>query len=250
MKPSPPARLLVDEYAFFLDLDGTLIDLAPRPAQVRGDPELLALLRVLSVRSRGAMALVSGRPIADLDNITAPERFPVSGLHGFELRDAKGVCSRQAPPSSSKIEEVRAALGRLAITHPQLLLEDKGFALALHYRQAPHLANLVASAVRMIPDLSASGLRVQQGHMVVEVTPYAADKATALAYFMREPPFRGRSPLYIGDDLTDESAFQWVNQAGGLSVAVNAHAFTTARASLSSVAAVRWWLHELVEDVR
>jgi trehalose 6-phosphate phosphatase len=244
---SPPgARLQLGACALFLDLDGTLIEIAPRPSEARGDRELVALLSELSRCSGGALALVTGRSIADLDSLVAPGRFAASGLHGFERRNAAGMYTHLPPPRSATFEAVRRVMVELTSAHPQLLLEDKGFALALHYRQAGHLQRVITSAVEAVPDLEVNGLRVQHGDMVVEVTPNAADKATALAAFMREPPFSGRAPLYVGDDLTDECAFQWVNRSGGLSVAVNARASSAARASLASVIEVRRWLHALV----
>jgi trehalose 6-phosphate phosphatase len=240
-KGPPPETLPLAECALFFDVDGTLIDIAARPA------ELLQLLRTLRRRCQDALALVSGRRIADLDRITAPERFTAAGLHGFERRTARGHCVRRAPPPAPKMGEVRRVLAQLASAHPQLLLEDKDYALAVHYRQAPHLRAVVERAIRSLPDLQGSGLKVQQGRMVAEIAPSDASKATALAEFMDEPPFKGRLPVYVGDDLTDESAFQWVNAAGGLSVDVSRRQSSCARTHLASVRAVRAWLHALTE---
>jgi len=246
-KGPPPKTLPLAECALFFDVDGTLIDIAARPSEVVGDAELLQLLRTLRRRCQDALALVSGRRIADLDRITAPERFTAAGLHGFERRTAGGHCVRRAPPLASKMGEVRRVLAQLASAHPQLLLEDKDYALAVHYRQAPHLRAVVERAIRGLPDLQGSGLKVQQGRMVAEIAPSDASKATALAEFMDEPPFKGRLPVYVGDDLTDESAFQWVNAAGGLSVDVSRRQSSCARTHLASVGAVRAWLHALTE---
>jgi trehalose 6-phosphate phosphatase len=234
-------------YALFLDLDGTLIDFAPRPEAVRADPGLLSLLRALSERSGGALALVTGRSIASLDAVTAPERFCASGLHGFERRDDRGVSQQHAAPPAASLEAIRALMHSWVSAHPRLLLEDKGVALALHYRGAPELGEFVERALGALPDLGPEGLRIQHGHMVAEVVPGSVNKGTALAEFMRDAPFRDRLPLYVGDDLTDEPAFHWVNLAGGVSVVVNPGRPSAASASLGGVAAVRDWLSGLLE---
>ena len=243
----PPERLPLDQCALFLDVDGTLIDIAARPADVVGDAELLQLLCTLRMRCQGALALISGRRIADLDRITAPQRFAAAGLHGFERRNARGECVRRAAPAAPKLAEVRHVLTQLASRHPQLLLEDKDYAVAVHYRQAPHLREVVENAIRSLPELQDGALRVQHGRMVAEVTPSDASKALALRDFMAESPFSGKLPVYVGDDITDESAFQWTNAAGGLSIAVSQPQPSCARAHLETVDAVRSWLHSLTE---
>jgi trehalose 6-phosphate phosphatase len=232
-------------HAFFFDVDGTLLHLAPRPTDVHADEHLLESLRRLRRLSGSALALISGRTISDLDEITRPERFAASGMHGFERRGADGSYYRKSPPQHAKLAKVRDLMAALVAAHPRLLLEDKRFALALHYRRAPELREWVLEELNGIAGLGAAGLRVQHGRMVVEVTPAAASKATALADFLRESPFRGRTPVYVGDDLTDESGFEWVNQAGGLSVCVDPGGPTAARTTLPSVDAVRAWLRAL-----
>jgi trehalose 6-phosphate phosphatase len=246
--PPPPAHLSLSDHAFFLDLDGTLLEYAARPDEVHADPALLSLLRRLSVGCGGALALVSGRTIESLDTVTHPERFIVSGTHGFERRDLSGHVMQHTPPQPGKLEEIRQAMDTLRAAHPELLLEDKGFALALHYRAAPHLAELVDRALNGIPDLSRAGLRVQRGQLVSELVPARVDKGSALVEFMAEPPFRNRVPVYVGDDLTDEPAFEWVNRAGGVSVVVKPRRPSAARAALASVIAVRSWLGGLVPE--
>jgi trehalose 6-phosphate phosphatase len=246
--PPPPAGLRLCRHAFFLDLDGTLLDYAARPDEVHADPELLSLLRRLSVHCGGALALVSGRTIASLDSVTHPERFTASGTHGFERRSVSGHVTQHSPPQRTKLQVIRQAMDSLLEAHPELLLEDKGFALALHYRAAPHLGELVDRALNAITDLSRAGLRVQRGQLVSEVVPGAVDKGSALAEFMGEQPFQNRVPVYIGDDLTDEPAFEWVNRAGGVSVVVNPRRPSAATAALASVAAVRTWLGGLAPE--
>ena len=245
---SLPDSLAATRYALFLDLDGTLVEIAARPEEVVADAALLDLLRLLRRTSGGAVALISGRTLEDLDRITAPERFAAAGLHGFERRGAHGNTTRAPRPSLGKLAEVRAALQRLVQQHPQLLLEEKGDALALHYRQAPHLQAEVERAIEALRDLPAGGLRIQHGRRVVEVTPAGVSKATAVAEFMSEEPFQGRVPIYVGDDLTDECAFEWVNARDGLSVSVNApRPGSMTGLQMDSVAAARGWLQELAD---
>ncbi len=244
---APPLRLPLARYALFLDLDGTLVDFAPRPEAVRADAALLELLRTLSERTQGALALVSGRSIASLDAVTAPDRFCASGLHGFERRDGSGAVQQHPAPPEGSLEEIRSVMHAWVRTHPRLLLEDKGVALALHYRGAPQLGEFVERALGALPDLSSRGLRIQHGHMVAEVVPGSVNKGSALAEFMRAAPFRDRLPLYVGDDLTDEPAFHWVNLAGGISVVVDPRRPSAASAALPGVAAVRDWLTGLME---
>jgi trehalose 6-phosphate phosphatase len=241
------ASLPLARCALFLDLDGTLVEIKSRPQDVVADPALLTLLRTLRRACAGALALISGRALTDLDRITAPERFAAAGLHGFERRAAHGHTVHAPRPSSARLAEVRMTLQRLLQLYPQLLLEDKGDAIALHYRQAPHLQPEVEHAIASLRDLPADGLRVQHGRRVVEVTPAGVSKATAVAEFMSEEPFLGRIPVYVGDDLTDECAFEWVNARDGVSVSVNPPEprRSMARMQLDSVSATRDWLQAL-----
>lgn len=244
----PPAALRVENYAFFLDVDGTLLEFSPRPHAVSADAGLRELLERLRLRSGGALALVSGRSIATLDSMFAPLRLPAAGLHGFERRDAADVLTMQQPPVRHMLDDARRQMEQWVRTHPQLMLEDKGCALALHYRRVPKLESAVVDAVLAIAQrVRGSGLHVQRGHMVVELTPSGVSKASAVAAFMAEAPFAGRQPLFVGDDLTDEPAFEWVNEAGGMSVAVSTDRPTAARTHLDSVDEVRGWLAALLE---
>ncbi len=244
----PPAALRVENYAFFLDVDGTLLEFSPRPDAVSADAGLRELLERLRLRSGGALALVSGRSIATLDSMFAPLRLPAAGLHGFERRDAADVLTMQQPPVRHMLDDARRQMEQWVRTHPQLMLEDKGCALALHYRRVPKLESAVVDAVLAIAQrVRGSGLHVQRGHMVVELTPSGVSKASAVAAFMAEAPFAGRQPLFVGDDLTDEPAFEWVNEAGGMSVAVSTDRPTAARTHLDSVDEVRGWLAALLE---
>jgi len=228
--------------ALFLDVDGTLLEIAATPLAVRVEPELTALLRSLLLATSGALALVSGRSIAELDALFLPLTLPAAGLHGFEKRGASGSYDCQRLPAAAALEQARHALLELANQHPGLLVEDKRFSLALHYRRAPQLESVV---VRAMTDIAASvrpELELQMGKRVAELRPAGSTKGAAVSELMSEHPFRGRLPVYIGDDLTDESAFEWVNGVGGRSIAVNVGGATAARERLPNVRAVRDWL--------
>jgi trehalose 6-phosphate phosphatase len=242
---APPAHLPADRWAVFLDLDGTLIEYAHEPGAVIVDAQLLELLRGLALHTGGATAVVSGREIATLDALLAPLRLPASGLHGFERRSAAGVLSRHAQPGARALAEARRLLASVAAQDERLRLEDKGFALALHYRMISSLEPAVLSGVREIAARVEDELELRRGFMVVELAPRGISKAIAVSEFMAEQPFRGRLPLFVGDDLTDEPAFEWVNAAGGASVVVNASRPTAALAQLPSVTEVRLWLQGL-----
>jgi trehalose 6-phosphate phosphatase len=240
--PAPPTVLPRDRYALFLDLDGTLLEYAPHPRAVAADAPLLRLLQTLTRRFDGASALVSGRSIEAVDALLAPLRLPVSGLHGFERRSASGAQTNHALPSLPALANARRLLAQVAALDPRIRFEDKRFAVALHYRQRPELETMIVDAARSIAARVGGGLELLLGPMVVELTPRGVSKASAVGEFMREPPFLGRCPVFVGDDINDELAFEWVNAVGGLSVAVNPTAATAAATRLRSVREVRTWL--------
>jgi trehalose 6-phosphate phosphatase len=245
--PASGHGLRASELAFFLDVDGTLLDIAPTPEEVVVGSELLSLLRSLSVCSEGAVAFVSGRSIATLDQLFHPLMLPAAGLHGFERRSAAGIYLRRSLPSGVLLFKARQALRQLVDRIPDLLLEDKRYSLALHYRKVPHLEEVIVDEVSDIASALAPELELQRGRRVVEIRPSVANKAAAVAEFMQEPPFRGRRAVFLGDDVTDECAFEWVNSVGGLSVAVGVDRDSSAQAHLHSVSAARLWLRRLVE---
>ena len=202
--------------ALFLDFDGTLVDLAPQPEAVTVPPELVGLLGVLSAYLGGALALISGRPIVQIDKFLHPLRIPVAGVHGAERRSFDGGLTLAHTHPLEHVEEVAAAL---AARHPALRVESKRGSLALHYRQAPELELLCLEAMRAAVERSP-GLALLRGKMVVEAKPGGASKGYAIEAYLHEPPFVGRSPVFIGDDATDEVGFATVQRLHGLGIKV------------------------------
>jgi len=212
------------EYAILLDIDGTLLDLAPTPREVWVPPGLAETLGKLHDRTSGALALVSGRSLNDIDLIFAPEQFPAVGGHGAEMRisaDREAVATH-APPMDKELKRRLAAIARLS---PGILLEDKGYSLALHYRLAPHAEKAIYAAVSLIrADLPNAPIEVLPGKCVCEIKQSGFDKATGVRELMTHEPFRGRRPIFIGDDVTDESVFAIVPDLGGLAFSVGRRA--------------------------
>jgi len=245
LRRSSPQSLTAD-CALFLDIDGTLLDLAATPDRVRVDADIAALLPALAATLGGAIALITGRAIADVDRLFPGLCMPVAGQHGCERRAADRTLHHHAPAPAG-IERLRAEIGELVARHPGLLLEDKGSTLALHYRRAPHLAGHVHRTVRAhLASAIAEGatLRLQTGKGIVEVRPDGRDKGTAVLEYMAEPPFAGRMPIFVGDDRTDEYGFAAALRTGGWGVKVGPGR-TNAHFRLPDVAAVRGWLGAL-----
>jgi trehalose 6-phosphate phosphatase len=234
--PPPPET----DWAWFLDVDGTLLELAERPDAVQVEPGLLRALQSLREAARGALALVSGRSVAELDALFAPLRLAAAGQHGVERRDAAGQVHRHAFPA----EALRAAAQELAAfarAHAGILLEDKGASLALHFRLAPQQADAARAALERAAARLGAGFLIQPGKMVLELKPAGRDKGVAIEEFLREPPFAGRVPVFVGDDLTDEHGFEAVQRRGGHAVKVG-EGPSVARWRLPDAAAVRRWL--------
>jgi trehalose 6-phosphate phosphatase len=234
--PSAPSV----DWAYFLDVDGTLIDIAETPDAVSIDTALLELIARLYRDSGGAMALISGRAISDLDKRLGMLHMPLAGQHGLERRDAAGRLWIHAAPPAAKYA-IKEALAPVLAQHPGLLLEDKGLTLALHYRLAPHLASYVHRLMDKLAEDANAGLEVQGGKRVAEVKPAGIDKGTAVAEYLSEWPFIGRRPVFIGDDFNDEHGFAEVNKLDGISIKVGKGP-SCARYRLPDVTAVRRWL--------
>jgi trehalose 6-phosphate phosphatase len=249
--PASPRRLdpppeLHEGCALFLDIDGTLLELAPTPASVRVDAGISALLPALAQRLDGAVALITGRSMADADRLFRGLSLPIAGQHGLERRAADGSLHRHLP-SFAGLERLRRDLNAFVAQHDGLMLEDKGTTLALHYRQAPRLASHVHRTLRshLASALAnEAGWGLQPGKGVIEVKPDGRDKGTVILEYMEEAPFASRLPVFVGDDKTDEYGFVAVTVAGGWAVKVG-RGPTNANYRLGSVAAVRKWLSAL-----
>jgi len=235
--PAPPP--LHRDQALFLDFDGTLVDLAAAPDLVRVTAELPNLLQALSQLLDGALALVSGRPLDELDRLLAPFAGASAGQHGLERRHSDGRVLRCLLHPA--LVRVRPLLAHFAERHRGLMLEDKGGSLALHYRQAPSLEAACRGFVRRAVLGGGGALKALDGKMVVELLPESGGKGGAIEAFMAELPFRGRAPIFVGDDSGDEEGFAMVDRRSGISVHVGAGT-TAARHRLADVAAVLNWL--------
>ena len=230
------------EWCLFLDVDGTLIELTDSPFDTYADAELKELLAEVAERLGGALALVSGRSIEYLDALFAPLRLPAAGLHGVERRKATGIM-HGASFVDSQLDPARAALDALVKSHPGTLLEDKGRTVAVHFRMAPEVESIVRDTVAAVASHLGSNYHIQEGSMMLEIKPRGFTKDAAIKAFMQEPPFSGRKPVFVGDDLTDQDAFKAVENRGGISIAVGDRVHGQYR--IESPAAVRAWLREI-----
>ena len=248
----PVPRSLVphlSETAILLDIDGTLLDLAPTPREVWVPPGLAKTLNRLVARTNGALALVSGRSLNDIDLIFAPDVFPAVGGHGAEMRidpDSESVAAH-APPMDKELKRRLAAIAKLS---PGILLEDKGYSLALHYRLAPHAEKAIYAAVSLIrADLPNAPIEVLPGKCVCEIKHSGFTKATGVRELMTREPFKGRRPFFIGDDVTDETVFAIMPDFDGLAFSVGRRAKGVA-GHFDAPSDVREFLTHLLDDER
>jgi trehalose 6-phosphate phosphatase len=208
------------EFAILLDIDGTLLDIAATPHDVRVPPALRKTLATLKERTDGAIALVSGRSLSDIDLIFAPLKLSAVGGPGAEIRigangKANGVLSRFLD------RKTRARLIEVAEVDEGVIMEDKGYSVALHYRLAPDKKRAIEDAVAAIcGELPAGTVEVLPGKAVIEIKKSGFNKGTALRALMTQQPFAGRKPIFIGDDVTDEAAFAIVPEFDGLAISV------------------------------
>jgi len=231
----PP--LLPADAALFLDFDGTIAAFASRPDGVTVDEQLLSLLERLCVRQGGALALVSGRSLATLDTMLGTHRYAGAGLHGLEWRLAAGETHSAGNPAGAS--PIVHALRERFAADPRLFIEDKGAAVALHWRQAPERAEEAVAAMNAI--VTSPDFEIQLGHALVEARPRGADKGAAVRVLAAHAPFAGRRPVFVGDDVTDEDGFREAQAEGGDGVKVGDGA-TGARYRVDSVGAVHAWL--------
>ena len=234
----PPPPLLDDACALFLDVDGTLLEFASHPDLVELPQGALDTIGRISDRLAGAVALVSGRPLRELDALFAPLQLPAAGLHGQEVR---GVEARDFSCNGDALATLRREAALLAARHPGVVVEDKGSNLALHWRMAPAgEAPLRALAEEHLSQLP--GYRLQPGDHVVELVPADVDKGRAVHTLMAHAPFKGRTAVFVGDDLTDEYGFAAAHAVSGWSVLVGTRQSSCARYALPDPAAVHDWL--------
>ena len=227
------------EHALFLDFDGTLVAIAPTPSSIVVPPELPGLLNAASDRLGGALAIVSGRPVHPLAKFLDGYGGIIIGQHGLEKRGIDGKIV-QDPPQPG-LDPIRHLFAEFAKTHPGLNFEDKGVSVSLHFRQAPELAGQSRQLARRAVIASVGRFRLLEGHGVVELLPKSAGKGPAVAACLAEPPFKGRIPVFIGDDRGDEPAFEAVNQRRGISIRVGAGP-SAARYRFETPDEVRAWL--------
>jgi trehalose 6-phosphate phosphatase len=237
-----------DAWTLFLDIDGTLLDLAPRPELVVVPPDLPARLGRLADTLGGALALVSGRPLATIDRL-----FPVGldavGTHGAEWR-LGGQVGEVAPAGRVPLAAIARALEEPLRQLPGVWLEPKPKGLALHFRAAAALESQALRLARQAVRTLGSDYRLQAGKQVVEILPAQASKGAGIRRFLASPPYVGRTPIFVGDDLTDEDGFAAVNALGGISVRVGAGDGTQARHELAVPADLRHWLEALAASLK
>jgi trehalose 6-phosphate phosphatase len=238
-RPAPPQA----PWCLFLDIDGTLLDIAPTPDAVEVDAALRGLLRRLERACDGALALITGRPIAAVDALFAPLQLPVAGVHGFERRNAQGHYFRPGFVGAG-LDHLRSEVTAIAQSLHGTLLEDKGCAFALHYRQAPDLEETVRLRLAHLVSASLPAFELLDGDHVVEIKPVEHDKSTAIEAFMQEEPFAGRLPVFIGDDTTDLDGFAAMKRFNGLAIAVGSRIPGERR--LAGPPDVRAWLESLL----
>jgi trehalose 6-phosphate phosphatase len=232
--------------AILLDIDGTILDIAPSPQQVRVSPELRHTLARLDELTGGALALVSGRPLADIDLIFSPLQLAAIGGHGAELRAVAGAEPRvSAAPLNTALKRRLASVTEIG---PGILAEDKGYSLALHYRLAPEKGEELRAAVAEICAAVPQGtIEILPGKLVVEIKPAGVSKANAVCDLMRYPPFAGRRPIFIGDDTTDVPVFGIISRFGGLGFSVG-QIVADVDGHFDKPETVRSWLARIAAD--
>jgi trehalose 6-phosphate phosphatase len=243
----PPPRADTGALALFVDVDGTLVDIASRPDAVVVEASLPATLKRLKARLGGALAPVSGRPIRDIDALL-DLGGTAAGLHGAELRGPDGA-ALAAPILHEGLDAARSRAVEAAAAIPGVLVEDKGGAIALHYRAAPDAELDVRRAASEMLDAAGDGYELLHGKLVIELKPADSNKGAALCALMSIAPFAGRTPWMIGDDATDEDAFAEVNAERGVSIIVGPRRPTIARYALEGPAAAREWLAALANGI-
>ncbi|MFT4097332.1 MAG: trehalose-phosphatase [Rhodoblastus sp.] len=243
MSEIPQLNLAFDEFCLFADADGTLLNIAERPESARATSDILNILDRLYFALGGALAIVSGRRIEDIDRLFAPLRLPASGIHGAQLRArADGeICDTGGPDIPA---DVARSIEAVARRHPGVFVEDKGKALAVHWRAAQERAKALSDelAATILP---TPGLSILRGHCVFEVKSSSTTKGDAVRAFMQAAPFAGRIPVFIGDDVTDVAGMAAAKALGGRAFSVGQR-LEGADGVLASPAEVGAWLAGLL----
>lgn len=229
--------------ALLLDVDGTLIDIAPTPESVHVPDVLCEALRRLEDKSGGGVALISGRPLKSLDELFAPLKLPAAGCHGAEIRPRVGAGSAEYDAPRLP-DAARAAFADMAGAIDGLRIEDKGFTLAFHYRSIIEREDEIIAAVKAHMKALPAGYELLHGKAIVEVKPEGFNKGTALRELMKHAPFAGRRPIFHGDDVTDEDVFVALPEFGGVGISVGRH-IEGAEYCVESPRDIRRWLLHL-----
>lgn len=236
------------DWAWFLDLDGTLLDIAPTPNQVVVQKELISTLAALRSSAGGALAVLSGRPVQQVRDLLEPLRPAAAGLHGLELVTPDGL--RHSPKKPlPPIAGLRRMIQEGIAPYRGVTFENKGSTLTVHYRQAPQFEDAIRETIEAALSRN-QGFVMLAGKMAFEIQPVGIDKGMAIREFMSIPPFVGRKPIYAGDDQTDEPGFEEVAELGGISLYVGEEPDTSAQWRVPTPAALRQWLSEMAETVR
>lgn len=234
------------DWALFLDIDGTILELAETPGEVVVTPQVRRLLRDLNAATGGAFALVSGRGLSDIDALFGNSGLSAAGLHGVECRTGYNGVTHVQSVDAAMMRSFRGKLLSYIDQHPGLLLEDKKLSIAIHFRHASNLQAEVETILRETIAGHDSVFHVQRGKMIAEIKPRVSNKGFAIRRFMQTPPFHGRIPVFIGDDITDEDGFHAVNESGGISIKVG-RGSSCAGCCLGSPADVIGWLETYLE---
>ena len=241
-----PALDFNQPIALFLDVDGTLLEFCNNPDDVYPGVELNLILKSLSSLLKGALALVTGRRVLEIDRIFHPLQLPVGGQHGLEHRDAEGnfklVKNLKFP------ENIRSQIQYFGEIYPECAIEDKSLTMAIHFRRAPKLEEKVLKFVNKLIE-GEKHFHAISGNMVIEIKPLGVDKGQSIALFMENEPFVDKLPIFIGDDVTDEDGFRYINANNGISIKVGTRTSSLARYNLNNVNAVHDWLGSLCKEM-